>query len=313
MANKINMYRQYDEEMEQQAGVAVDIAFFYRENDMPQPLQETVDYEYKTLLNNERESWDYGQYGFGLAGSVTINDTAALFGIDKLVQADAVLGLALQWMSKQSSQRGIIPIGVVTNTVPQPLTVSFEHYFEPDLLFGEVHVSVVLYLKQPSASTNGGQASLQGTILGVIEDKCVILDGEGSTFPIVVVNEPDKPLWYVDFNYSEPLIEPFEKDYIAIYLNRAHPAFTAVQNPSNPVEMSLYVSMLAGALQLILQNLMQCAEWSDIQIGENCEEGSIGQVIHYFLTTFNWELDTPEKLAMSLHKDLEARVKAGLM
>ena len=149
--------------------------------------------------------------------------------------------------------------------------------------------------------------------MGELAEWVVILDGSGSTFPIVVVNEPDKPLWYVDFNYSEPLVEPSEKEYIAIYLNRAHAAFPSIEKPKTKLDQALYVEFLAGALQLILQNLMESQDWQDIQDGKNCEEGSIGQVMHYFKTTLNWDFDTPEKLSMSLRKDLEVRIKAGEM
>ncbi|MGP3739601.1 hypothetical protein ACTWKB_13250 [Bacillus sp. 4A_MP2] len=158
-----------------------------------------------------------------------------------------------------------------------------------------------------------GQSQLPGTILGKLVEWAIILDGSGSTFPIVLVNEPDKPLWYVDFNYTEPLVEPFDKEYIAIYLNKAHVAFPSIQNPKTKLDQTLYVEFLASALQLILQNLMECPDWYDIQDGRNCEEGSIGQVMHYFKTTLNWDFDTPEKLAMSLRKDLETRVKTGEM
>ncbi|MBM6618661.1 hypothetical protein [Bacillus suaedaesalsae] len=129
----------------------------------------------------------------------------------------------------------------------------------------------------------------------------------------MIVNEPNKPLWYVDFNYSEPLVEPFDKEYIAIYLNKAHIAFPSVQKPKTKIDQALYIEFLSSALQLVLQNLMECPDWQDIQDGRNCEEGSIGEVMYYFKTTFGWDFDTPEKLAISLRKDLEKRIKLGEM
>lgn len=314
MANKISMYHVYDDHLEEFLNVSDDTTFyFYDEQGQTQFLKQTVDYEYKTLLSNNDDSWEYGRYGFGLSINLTVGSAASLFGIDSLQNIDAKIGIALQWMSKQSSQRGIVPITTITHDSPNNLTIPITHYFPKELLYGEVVVSIVLYLKTASKTQANGQAQLVGTILGELIEWVIILDGEGSTFPIVIVSEPEKPLWYVDFNYNEPLIEPFDKEFIAIYLNKAHDAFTAIQNPKIAVEQALYVSFLAGALQLIIQNLMQCNDWFDIQNGRNCEEGSIGEVIHYFITTFEWDLDTPEKLAMSLHKDLEKKVKAGVI
>ncbi|MGM0924047.1 MAG: hypothetical protein ACQEWW_23050 [Bacillota bacterium] len=314
MANKVSMNRLYDEAMEELLIVSTDLQFFYRDEDGSKHLlNQTEDYEYKTLLSNDDDSWDYVEKGFGLSGNVILGSPSSLFGPTQLVNADAELGFALQWLSKQSSHRGVIPLATITRTTPNDVIIPIDYYFLKDKLFGEVYISLVVYLKKSSRNSMRGQAQLPGTILGKLVEWVVILDGSGSTFPIVIVNEPDKPLWYVDFNYSEPLVEPFDKEYIAIYLNKAHVAFPSIQKPKTKLDQALYVEFLAGALQLILQNLMECPDWQDIQDGRNCEEGSIGQVMHYFKTTLNWDFDTPEKLAMSLRKDLETRVKTGEM
>ncbi|USK29919.1 hypothetical protein LIT32_07360 [Bacillus sp. CMF21] len=314
MANKVSMHRLYDEAMEELLNISTDLHFFFREEDgSKQILNQTEDYEYKTLLRNDDDSWDYVEKGFGLSGNVILGSPSSLFGPTQLVNADAELGLALQWLSKQSSQRGVIPLATITSITPNDVIIPIDFYFLKDKLFGEVHISLVVYLKKASHNSMRGHAKLPGTILGKLVEWVVILDGSGSTFPIVIVNEPDKPLWYVDFNYSEPLVEPFDKEYITIYLNKAHVAFQSIQKPKTKLDQALYVEFLAGALQLILQNLMECPDWKDIQDGRNCEEGSIGQVMHYFKTTLNWDIDTPEKLAMSLRKDLETRVKSGEM
>jgi hypothetical protein len=312
MANKVSMNRLYDEAMEELLNVSANFQFFYIDEDgSKQILKQTEDYEDKILLSNEDDSWDYIERGFGLSGNLKLDSPSSLFGPTQLVNADAELGIALQWLSKQSSQRGVIPVATVTSTTPNDVIIPIDYYFLKDKLFGGVQISLVMYLKKASRNNIRGQAQLLGTILGKLTEWVIILDGSGSTFPIVIVSEPDKPLWYVDFNYSEPLVEPFDKEYIAIYLNKAHVAFPSIQKPKTKLDQALYVEFLAGALQLILQNLMECPDWQDIQDGINCEEGSIGQVMHYFKTTLNWDFDTPEKLAMSLRKDLETRIKTG--
>ncbi|RFU65112.1 hypothetical protein [Peribacillus glennii] len=314
MANKVSMIRLYDEAMEELLNVSTGVQFFYKDEDgSNHVLNQAEDYDFKTLLSNDNDSWDFVEKGFGLSGNVILGSPSSLFGPTQLVNADAELGLAVQWMSKQSSQRGVIPLATITSITPNNVNIPIDHYFPNDKLFGEVDISLIVYLKKASQNTMRGQAKLTGTILGKLIEWVVILDGSGSTFPIVIVNEPDKPLWYVDFNYSEPLVEPFDKEYIAIYLNKAHAAFSSIQQPKTKLDQALYVEFLAGSLQLILQNLMECPDWQDIQNGNNCEEGSIGQVMHYFKTTLNWDLDTPEKLAMSIRKDLETRVKTGEM
>ena len=264
------MIRLYDEAMEELLNVCLDLHFFYRDEDgLKQVLNQSEDYEYKTLLSNDDDSWDYVEKGFGLSGNVILGCPSSLFGPTQLVNGDAELGIALQWLSKQSSQRGVIPVATITSKTPNDVIIPIDYYFQKDKLFGEVHISLIVYLKKASRNGMRGQAQLPGTILGKLVEWVIILDGSGSTFPIVIVNEPDKPLWYVDFNYSEPLVEPFDKEYIAIYLNKAHAAYPSIQNPKTKLDQALYVEFLAGALQLILQNLMECPDWQDIQDGRN--------------------------------------------
>lgn len=310
MAKKIQMYKVFDETLEELVGVESTIQFYYRDAEKQEmPLVDELDYEYKTLLSDDEDSWDFVERGFGIRGQVLINQPSSLF--TELVSGDAELGIALQWISKQSLQRKVIPLETITQAMSEGLTIPVDYYFNSNQLFGEVNVTFILYLKKASQKPQFGEAVLTGTILGELAEWQVILDGSGSTFPIVIINEADKPLWYVDFNYSEPLLEPFDKEYIAIYLNEAHPAFPSIHKPKNKLDQALYIEFLAGALQLIIQDLMQCSDWADIQEGRNCEEGSIGQVMYYLKKTLEWDLDRPEKLAISLRKDLAARVKVG--
>lgn len=306
------MNRSYEESMEELLKPSSDLHFYYKDhNGDKQILSQKEDYEYKTLLSDPDDSWDYVERGFGIKGNVILGNPSSLFGPSQLIDTGAELGCALQWVSKQSSQRGVEPIATINRASSSNLVIPVDCYFQKDKLFGEVHLSLILYLKKASNNRGKGQAKLSGTILGTLFDWVLILDGSGSTFPIVIVNEPDKPLWYVDFNYSDPLVEPFDKEYIAIYLNKFHHAFTSIYKPNTKLDFAMYVEFLAGAMQIILQNLIESSDWNDIQHGRNCEEGSIGQVMYYFKTTHNWDFNSPEKLAMSLRKDLELRVKTG--
>ena len=56
MANKVTMNRLYDEAMEELLNVSTDLQFFYRDEDgAKHVLNQTEDYEYKTLLSNDDE------------------------------------------------------------------------------------------------------------------------------------------------------------------------------------------------------------------------------------------------------------------
>lgn len=66
--------------------------------------------------------------------------------------------------------------------------------------------------------------------------------------------------------------------------------------------------ILAGAMQTIVLNAMVGDSWDEIVKGEGLEEGSIGQAINYFISTFAWDTSSPERLAMSIRKDFDSRM-----
>ncbi|MBM6616991.1 hypothetical protein [Bacillus suaedaesalsae] len=169
MANKLSMNRLYDESMEELLNVKLDFQFYYKDvYDLKHSLTQKEDYDFKTLLSNDDDSWDYVENGFGISGNVLIGNPSSLFGASQLVNNDAVLGIALQWLSKQSSQRGVIPLASINSTTPNDVFIPIDHYFQKDKLFGEVHISLVIYLKKASSNSLIGQAILPGTILGSI-------------------------------------------------------------------------------------------------------------------------------------------------
>ncbi|MFI8492685.1 hypothetical protein ACIGC1_07205 [Peribacillus butanolivorans] len=310
MANQINMYRLFDEDLHQALKPNTSVSFFYiNEHEKLQTLHQKIDHDHKLLLYNDEDSWDYFEHGFGLFGELTFQQPYALFAPDGLANEDAEIGVALQWTSRQSSQRGVVPLANITASSARDFIVPIHYYFSKDKLFGEILLEIVFYLSKSSEQPSRGQASLAGTILGGLKTWPIILDGAGSSFPVVIVNEPDKPLWYVEFQYTEPLIEPFDKEYITICTNKAHPAFSQLQRPETKLAKALKVEFLAGAMQLIFENIMACSDWHDIQNGMNCEEGSIGEAIHYFYSTSYWDFNSPEKFAASLRKDFQARLE----
>lgn len=306
------MNRYLDEELAKSLDISTEISFFYKEKDGTEILlNQKTDFEQKILLSNIEDSWDYSESGVGVKGEITLGNPSILFGTEKLINIDGELGLAFQWISKQSQQRYVEPIYTLNSSSKDNCVIKWNKYFEKNALFGEVKFSILLYVKKVATYIEYGQPQLTGIVLGKLNDWEIILDGSGSTFPIVLVNEPEMPLWHVEFYFIDPLIEPFDKEYIAIYVNKAHGAFNSIINPKTKAEKTLYIEFLANALHIIYLKLKELPDWDEIEKGNNCEEGSIGEAMHYFITTLELHFDYPEKLAVSIRRYLESQIKLG--
>lgn len=237
-----------------------------------------------------------------------INVPMFLFGENGLAAEEGgVLGVALMWMTPDASQRGVQPIGEITRKSNGPLNISGEIFFSPKQLRGTLIFQTVLYLKSRGNPTEKEyyQARQTGTILGVLDETRVIIDGNGSLFPIHEVSSPNEPLWWVRCEWGDPLEDPFTDDNYCIYLNTAHKDYTALNANEGLKNSPLLLEILCSSLQMLIMKVLDDDTARDATIqGTGIQEGSISSMVNYFLHTFklNYDSNSPELLAIDIRK-----------
>lgn len=261
------------------------------------------------FLQDEEGVWDPDNNNLIIEKKFYINNPSFLFTENGIVAPDAILGVALKWFSKSSNQRGTVKIGSITRDQHGPFTADLKQVFNKNQLNGEVTLETILYLEKAPKFQAAWYSSQSGTILGTLDTQVIILDGTGSTFPILEVSAPGMPLWFVTFNTTDFLTDPFTEEYVAINVNSAHKNFKYINSKKGDFNAPMLVEILSSALQVIVQKTLDSPQRLNITNGLNLEEGSIGQAVYYFLETFNWDTSSPEKLAETIRKDLESRIE----
>lgn len=268
--------------------------------------------EYKAehiFLQDEDALWEPDKYNLIVEKKIYINNPAFLFTENGIAAPDAILGIALNWFSKTSNQRGSTKIGSITRAQISPFSIELKQEFLKSQLHGEVTLEIVIYLEEAPRFQAAWYSNQPGTILGTLDTQLIILDGSGSSFPILEVHAPGMPLWFVNFNSADLLTDPFTEEFVCINFNSAHKNYRYINDKKGDFNAPMLVEALAGALQVIVQKTLDSPEKENIINGFNVEEGSIGQAVHYFLKTFNWDTSAPEKLAETIRKDLESRIE----
>lgn len=264
-------------------------------------------------LSDKKCVWTPDNYGFLCNWNFWFANVSEMFGKKGLVPRRAKLGIALEWMSRTSDQRGVKKITSFNrfdNEVRDTITIGFE----PGTLQGNVILNTVLYIEEAADITENGErhlANASGTILGTFHSWNIVIDGNGSLFPIVDVEERNRPLWWVEFDYDDVFSDKFIPQYVKICLNKAHPDYTELSLDGTEGKRHLLKEVVAGALQVIYLKVMEDNEPDDIKNNENnaFEAGSIAQAINYFLNNFNWKVESIEDLAESIRLDLDERMK----
>lgn len=254
---------------------------------------------------DEHGEWTPDKHELSYRKTITINNHRFLFGENGVSCKDATLGIAIGWTSKTSNQRGIEIVGYFDSN-EEYVNYHYEGVFLPGTIKGKITFEVILFLAE---SGNPGLneshlANKSGMVLGSLEIVNIFIDGDGSMFPIVEVQEPSQPLWWVNCDWIDPTTDSFTEENVKICLNRSHAAYRAMFS-NNVMNSPLLLEIVASSISIILLKLKDGEYWEEILSKSNFEIGSIAQAAIYFIETFDLEMNSPEKLALTIRNGLE--------
>lgn len=287
--------------------------FSYIENFEEYPLQVEISSESITVVNGKlkdpRCSWYPETHNLKVRKNYRITSAYCLFGEGGIAPSDSIIGIALQWISSRSDERGIVPFGEITR-LDAGTAYQAECNFDRGKLKGSLKLQTVLYLKDPKTPKTSEMyfAQQAGTILGVLDQTEIYIDGNGSIFPIVVIEAPGKPLWHVYYNETaDAMQDKFESENVEIRLNKAHPNYDALKIETSMVESPLFLEVISSALMVIVESAKESLgeDWDTVLSGTGFESGSIAEAIYYFVTRLQWDISSPAKLLASIKEFFE--------
>lgn len=264
-----------------------------------------------------RCNWSPETHDLLITKKCSLAQAYCLFGIGGIVPSTAEVGVALKWISTKSDVCGIIPFGVI-NKLDSAIEFTASAVLAKGLIKGSLKLQTFLYLKDPGKqfSNETYLARQPGTVLGILDQYEIFIDGNGSLFPIMEVNKPGEPLWKVFFNDScDPLHDKFDNDNVEIQLNKAHPSYENLRVETSISETPLLLEVLSSALFVIFVAAKEAIDqdWDKVmngEAGEDYDTGSIADAVHHFVTKLGWNIDTPTKLAASIKEYFE-NIKQG--
>ena len=259
-----------------------------------------------------RCNWSPETHNLIINKQCSLAQAYCLFGVGGIVPSTAEVGIALKWISTKSDVCGVIPFGVI-NKLDSSIELSVSTTLEKGLIKGSIRLRTFLYLKDSGDPFPNETylAQQPGTVLGILDQYEIFIDGNGSLFPIMEVNKPGEPLWKVFFNDScDPLHDKFDNDNVEIQLNKAHPSYENLKVETSISETPLLLEVLSSALFVIFVAAKEAIgeDWDMVmnsEAGKEYDAGSIADAIHHFVTKLGWNIDTPTKLAASIKNYFE--------
>lgn len=262
------------------------------------------------IVSDASDIWHPNDNNLDVQVSINIGNTGALFGTNGIANSNSTLGLAVLWKDKESCIQDTQIISSFTKnnkSVGTTTTISLP----AGILRGVLVIEFIIYLVDAGTPivSEGYFATEQGTILGDIAEHMLIIEGNGSVFPISETEGPiEDPLWWVEYNSEDPTIDSFTTDNFCIYINKSNPAYVCLKTHEDDYNHDMFIEILASAFQILISNFNKWVQENDYSAGEdNYADGSIGRQIVYFKSIFDlhYDVSSPQIMAKDIRKALQ--------
>ena len=294
--------------------ISTKYSFSYHDNDVLRNLTATPTDSSNSkaaILQIEDGKWHPEENGIIIDCKCAISTPAFLFGPKGLAaQNGGIIGVAIMWMAPDASVRGVERIGSLTKRNSGPCEITGRIKFPSKLLRGTLVLQTILYLKHKGSISEDEThlAQFSGTVLGILDETKVIIDGNGSIFPIHMVKNPIQPLWYVNCSWEDPTRDLFTDDNFCICFNTAYKDFDALRINEGIKGSPLLFEIICSALQILMTKVLNDPSARDATLRGDSElrPGSISSVVNYLIHLHNWTYDpeNPDVLAMDIRKSM---------
>lgn len=279
--------------------------------------QEEVDIEIKeTGLNNFKlneldSTWSPEVNNLYIEQNFIIKCPDKLFGEEGITSSKNILGLGVHYYSKTSNFQTTKSLGEIRNTDSE-LVIMFKENFSVSSISGLIFFEFFIYLKTIKESLPF-QADLIGMNLSdePIDTYSILIDGDGSIFPIEEIDEKNEPLWKLVMNWTDVEVDLFDYSNIRLLLNKAHPLFKSLFKENYKVNNYLMNEIMISAMSMIVQKVI-LIDRENITIDMDATQGSIAQVVWYWISTFELNLNSLEEINESFHKNVDPFIEGGI-
>ena len=313
MANSLPLFPVLSDERRNKIRYMIteDYQFSYTNNEESYHLEtdETAEGSGVYKLIDQEGDWSPDVHNLCVHRRGQLSSISGLFGKYGIVCSNAVIGVATIWTSSDSKQRGAIEVGEIKNT-DAISRLELDYEFDVAQLRGRVDFSTILYVKKAGTPNKEERhlANTYGCLLGELDRISVLLDGNGSVFPIYEVYEPDQPLWYVRCTWEDPTFDQFV-DCVSLIINTAHHNYRFLDKKRKSYDEQLMLEIMASALTIIISELKEDPNyWDETVNGNSLQRGSVSEAVNYFIKTHGWDVTSIESLSISIHKFFDQKV-----
>lgn len=262
-------------------------------------IEKVIDGTSLYFLEDEAEEWTNETHGFIVKGRIRLNQLDWIKGENGYAPSDSSVGVALEWMSQSSRQRGSVRLSI--EETENELIGEYTLEFQAGQLRGDLLFRLILYIAERGNPKNNEVhlANVAGMIIGELDAWLVMLDGIGSMFPIFISSDAKQPLWWVECNIQDNPFQELFIDCVKIYLNKSHKDFKCVDDKSDHFNGLFLKQVIASAMVELIVNLRDGDILKNTD-SEYAEPGSLMAAVKRFIDLFQWETEDISRIHSSI-------------
>lgn len=232
------------------------------------------------LVDDDYE-WNPKEQSLFLSVTISFDNISSLFGLNGAAYEDSILGVGLVWKPEKSRIKRckkLCELDAKNNKIS--MTVKD---IELPNISSNVDFYLVIYISK--AGTSNGRsfvANENGMILYQELLWTIIIEGNGSIFPVYEVEKENGPIWSYYCDFSDIAEDAFDMEHIRIEINKKHPSYNMI-HPKSPTYSQAYVNeILSTAVAMIILDIRSKQVDYKIDLNEECDQGTILNVLKYF-------------------------------
>lgn len=312
--NSISLYKQIDKTYIEDAQIEVlmpKLSYQNAEGSITHlDLSEVENFEI-IEINRYDDEWSSSKNELRYSQVVKIGNPTALFGPDKITDAQNGIGLATHIFSRTGNFQKTLASAQTLRLTDEEMTIEFNTIFPEATLRGVINIELFFYLKE-FKQENPFQATVVGTRLSQEDlfDTKLIVDGEGAMFPITEESNPGGPLWTIRKYWMDPSIDSFDSSSVQVVLNNSHKLFNSLTEGKTNMAQNFMDDIVIQAMAMIIDQTVR--DMKDLDDSFNCEEaqeGSVLAAVNYWITTYNVKVENIMTITNSLRTNLTDNFK----
>lgn len=256
------------------------------------------------VLDDRNHQWSINKDNLIVDLTVSVANLKVLFEEDGIISKDSTLGLAVEWFSRESRIKKSHQLKLFKYSDIQEIdfhNLVFE--IPQDVLRKDVEVSYFFYLHDLGhlkETQSNYKANVVGSRLGELDNFKLILEGQGSEFPILLRHDTSNVLWYVESLWNDPFVESFN-DTVSLIINSSHRSYKYIKPDDKSYNVDFMDEVMRSALLVIIDKVVNDTLWIDHDQSDRVLEGSVAGAVAYFIQTFNLNIESTEQLSKSIN------------